>query len=279
MPMFMDRHDLEDASTDAVAQAHVQDLQVQDKHNVRYLSYWFDYERQHAFCLVEAPNAEAAEAVHREAHGLLAHNIVEVQPDRVHEFLGAPPSAPPGEPYEAVAFRTILFTDIVGSTALNQRLGDAQAMILLRRHNEIVRQGLARFSGREVKHTGDGIMASFMSAARGVECAIWIQQRLAASDDAGSGTGLKVRIGLAAGEPVAEDNDLFGAAVQLAARLCGRAEPGGILVSIGVRELCSGRQFSFSKPHSHELRGFDQPVPAHSVAWDCGPGTGSQESG
>lgn len=265
MPMFLDRHDLEGATVDAVAQAHVQDLAVQDKYDVHYLSYWFDYARQHAFCLVEAPSAEAANAVHREAHGLLAHNIVEVEPDRVHEFLGAPPAAPPGQPYEAVAFRTILFTDIVGSTALNQQLGDAEAMVLLRRHNEIVREGLGQFSGREVKHTGDGIMASFLSAARGVECAIWIQERLAVQEKAGAEVHLKVRMGLAAGEPVAEDNDLFGAAVQLAARLCGEAEPGGILVSIGVKELCSGKRFSFSAPRNLRLRGFDQPVAAHAV--------------
>ncbi len=80
MPLFMDVHHKVDGLTaDAVAGAHQQDLEVQDKHGVKYLQYWFDEGSGKVFCLVEAPSAEAATAVHREAHGLVADEITEVQ--------------------------------------------------------------------------------------------------------------------------------------------------------------------------------------------------------
>lgn len=80
MPLYMDTHDhVEGLTADAVAGAHKRDLEVQDKHGVKYLQYWFNEGTGKVFCLVEAPNKEAAEAVHREAHGLVADDITEVQ--------------------------------------------------------------------------------------------------------------------------------------------------------------------------------------------------------
>jgi Protein of unknown function (DUF4242) len=80
MPVYMDIHDcVEGLTAEAVAGAHQRDLEVQDKHGVKYLRYWFDEDSGKVFCLVEAPDAEAAAAVHREAHGLLADTIIPVQ--------------------------------------------------------------------------------------------------------------------------------------------------------------------------------------------------------
>jgi uncharacterized protein DUF4242 len=80
MPLFMDVHDhVEGLTADAVAGAHKRDLEVQDKYDVSYLQYWFDEGSGKVFCLVDAPDAAAAEAVHREAHGLVADNITPVQ--------------------------------------------------------------------------------------------------------------------------------------------------------------------------------------------------------
>jgi Protein of unknown function (DUF4242)/Adenylate and Guanylate cyclase catalytic domain len=179
MPLYMDRHDLPGATPTDVAVAHASDVDVQDKYGVRYLSYWFDNERQTAFCLVESPSRDAADAVHRESHGLVANSIIEVDPQRIAEFLGNPPTPEVGRPYVSTAFRTVLFTDIHGSTALTQRLGDIGAMRILRRHDEVVRDALRTSGGLEVKHTGDGIMASFTSVARAVECSIEIQRSIA----------------------------------------------------------------------------------------------------
>ena len=80
MPLFMDMHShIEGLTADAVAQAHAADLQTQEQYGVKYLRYWFDEANGKVFCLIEAPNKEAAIAVHREAHGMLADEIVEVK--------------------------------------------------------------------------------------------------------------------------------------------------------------------------------------------------------
>jgi class 3 adenylate cyclase len=181
----------------------------------------------------------------------------------IDEFLGegegatAPATAPSG-------LVTILFTDIEGSTSLTQRLGDARAQELLRTHNTIVRDALKAQSGSEVKHTGDGIMASFPSASQALHCAVSIQQAVAALAD----TPLHVRVGLNAGEPISEERDLFGTAVQLASRVCDHAQPGEILVSNVVRELAMGKGFLFSDHGDVELRGFEDPVRLYEVRWE-----------
>ena len=150
---------------------------------------------------------------------------------------------------------TILFTDLVGSTALTQRLGDAAAQDLLRAHNTIVRERLREHGGTELKSMGDGFMASFPSASRALECAIAIQQAFAAYND-GRKDAILVRIGLNAGEPVAEDADLFGTAVQAAARIAARARPGQILVADVVRQLAAGKPFRFNNLGRFALKGF-----------------------
>ncbi|MEE8346246.1 MAG: adenylate/guanylate cyclase domain-containing protein [Dehalococcoidia bacterium] len=159
---------------------------------------------------------------------------------------------------------TILFTDMEGSTALTQRLGDAGAQELLRTHNSIVRDALKAQDGAEIKHTGDGIMASFATASKALACATAIQAALAERNEAAE-EPINVRIGLNAGEPVAEDEDLFGTAVQLAARVCARAQPGQVLASNVVRELSAGKGFLFSDQGDVVLRGFEDPVRLYEV--------------
>jgi class 3 adenylate cyclase len=159
----------------------------------------------------------------------------------------------------------ILFTDMEGSTTLTQRLGDARAQEVLRIHNRIVREALQAHDGSEIKHTGDGIMASFQSASGAIDCAVDIQKALASRDESSPDTPLRVRIGLNAGEPVVEGEDLFGTAVQLASRIAARAEPGQILVSDVVRQLAAGKEFLFSDEGDVVLRGFEDPVRLYGV--------------
>ncbi len=181
----------------------------------------------------------------------------------IDEFLGGGGLiTAPSRPAQGTV-TTILFTDISASTALTQRLGDAKAQELVRAHNAIVREALERHGGGEIKHTGDGIMASFPSASRALECAIAIQRAVGVRGDA----NLMVHIGLNAGEPVAEEEDLFGTAVQLARRICDQAESGEILVSNVVRELAAGKAFLFSDRGEAVLRGFEDPVRLYAVRW------------
>jgi class 3 adenylate cyclase/pimeloyl-ACP methyl ester carboxylesterase len=162
---------------------------------------------------------------------------------------------------------TILFTDLVGSTELTQRLGDAGAQNLLRTHNTIIRERLREHGGAELKTMGDGFMASFPSGSRALDCAIAIQQAFAAYNDGRKADAIVVRIGLNAGEPVAEEEDLFGTAVQAAARIAARARPGQILVSDVVRQLAAGKPFRFNKVGRVALKGFRERLRLFEVAY------------
>jgi class 3 adenylate cyclase len=275
MPLYMDIHELHGATPEDVAKAHAADVEVQRKYGVEYRKYWFSESCGKVFCLVDAPNVEAANQVHREAHGIVAEKIIEVQPELAEGFLGGVETNAagavliPGGGANArdPGIRTILFTDIVESTTLTQTLGDEAAMALLDLHNTIVRNALADLRGREVKHTGDGIMASFFSAAAAVKCATRIQNDLAKHEENRRERPLKVRIGAAAGEPVEHHHDLFGRTVQLAARLCSHASPEQIVVSSTIAELCLGKNLLFEDLGEIALKGFDRPVRAHAVVW------------
>ncbi len=186
----------------------------------------------------------------------------------VLEFLAEDEDVPPGVETSAPGgMVTILFTDMESSTALTQRLGDAKAQELVRTHNTIVRDALKAHQGSEIKHTGDGIMASFPTASGALECAVVIQRAVAAHVEEHPEPPLGVHIGLNAGEPVAEEADLFGTAVQLAARVCDRAESGQILASNVVRELAAGKGYLFADLGETALRGFEDPVRLYEVRW------------
>jgi class 3 adenylate cyclase len=175
------------------------------------------------------------------------------------------------DPPDAGAFRTILFTDVEGSTALTDRLGDARARDLLREHERMVRTALNEHTGSEVKTMGDGFMASFTSASAALECAIALQRAFAGRNDSAD-EPIKVRVGLNAGEPISEEDsdgrtDLFGTAVIEAARITSIAEGGEILAANVVRELTKGKDFLFADRGEQSLRGFEDPVRLFEVRW------------
>jgi class 3 adenylate cyclase len=278
MPLFMDMHDLPGVTADDVAKAHEADQKTQDRLGVKYVKYWFNQDTGKVFCLAHAPSMEAAVQVHRDAHGLVAKNIVEVQSSDVAGFLGAVPdqdvgpathTEPDGARFDG-GFRTVMFTDIEGSTATTQRLGDDGAMVLVKQHDAIVRGALLACNGTEVKHTGDGIMAAFRSASQAIASAIQIQKALDDYRRSHPAEPIGVRIGLSAGEPIEESSDLFGATVQLAARVCSHAEPSQILVTNVVAELCVGKGYRFQPQGKIPLKGFDAPPSLHLVVWRDG---------
>ena len=190
-------------------------------------------------------------------------------------FRGDMPAASAREgarvPPQSGTFRTVLFTDIEGSTALTQRLGDDRARLLLREHERITREALQRHRGSEVKTMGDGFMASFTSATSALECAIALQRGFAGlNEDAEE--QVNVRVGLNAGEPIAETHpdgrsDLFGSIVNEAARITAVAAGGEILVTNVVRELAKGKNFLFADRGETSLRGFEDPVRLYELRW------------
>ena len=272
MPVYMDRHYVEGATRHAVADAHQKDLALQEKYEVKFLTYWFDEIRCTAFCLIEAPNRETIERAHNEAHGLVPNEVLEVDPAVVEAFLGrikdppAPPTKTDGVSIDA-GFRAIMFTDLKDSTRMTLLYGDAKALHLMHVHNALIRNALNFSRGREVKHTGDGIMASFLSVSDAVECAIAIQKAFAAYNQEHGETPLYVRIGLSAGEPIEEHGDLFGKSVQLAARLCSHAEPGRIVIDQIVLDQWSGKQLAVSDLGEVTPKGFDHAVSVYEVEW------------
>jgi len=267
----MDIHDLPGVTPEAVAEAHLADLKVQTKHGVSYHKYWVNAKKGKIYCLCEAPTAEAAAAVHQEAHGMTAARIMEVAPELADAFMGAADIdvggavVLPGNGGHDPGTRTVLFTDIVGSTDMTGRLGDEAALAVISTHDRIVRGALASTGGTLIKHTGDGMMVAFVSAVSAVRCGIDVLKTLSAHRVSNPDIPLSVRIGLAAGEPIEQDNDLFGATVQLAARLCAHAEPHQILVSNVVAELCIGKLMPFEEIGALTLKGFSEPVRAHAI--------------
>ena len=266
----MDVHPgLGDATADDVADAHRRDLEIQQEFGVRFLSYWFSDPEGKAFCLVESPDVESLVECHKKAHGLMPHDVIEVETPTLAQFMGTMEKTSndraliDGQPDSAL--RAIMFTDIQGSTDVSTRHGDAVAFELIQHHNTIVRDALDRSGGREVKHTGDGILASFVSVSRAVEASIAIQ--LSCAEEADTGPVLAVKIGISAGEPVEDSDDLFGASVNLAARICAHAAGGQTLVSGPVRDLAIGINHQFVGQGAIALKGFPEPVPLFEVNW------------
>jgi len=162
---------------------------------------------------------------------------------------------------------TIMFSDIEGSTAANQRLGDQRWLELLREHNAIVRDKLKTHGGFEVKSEGDGFMLAFQSARRAIDCAIDIQRALAERNDGGE-EPIRVRIGLHTGEPIKEGDDFFGKHVNLAARIAGQASGGEVLVSSLLKDLAdSGGDIVFGEGQEVELKGLSGKHRVYEVAW------------
>ena len=266
----MDVHEgLGDATPDDVAAAHRRDLEVQDQYGVRFMSYWFSDPEGKAFCLVDAPDAESVKTCHLAAHGLMPHDVIEVGAPTLAQFMGMTET----DDNDRVtvngqgdtALRAIMFTDIEGSTAVSTTMGDRAAVELVRRHDEIVQQALADHGGRAVKHTGDGIFASFTSVMRAVDATIAIQR-----GSTGTASGpLAVKIGLTVGEPVEDSDDLFGASVNLAARLCAHAAGSQTLASGTVRDLAIGKDIHFRGMGEIGLKGFPEPVVLYEIAWSA----------
>ena len=279
MPLYMDIHTVDPTTPwEDVAKAHVSDVRIQDQYDVDYLKYWFNKDCGKLFCLVEAPSPEAARCVHEEAHGLLAEKLIEVDPDLLDSFMGnssvneGGAALVPGATSDTQrdsGVRAVMFTDIVNSTEMTSRHGDDAAMAMLGVHDTIVRAALGANSGREVKHTGDGIMAAFHSAVGAVRGACEIVAGLRGHNSGNPPFPVEVRIGISAGEPVDQADDLFGSTVQLAARLCGQADPGQILVSNVIADLCIGKNLKFVDAGDCMLKGFDGPIATRAVEITC----------
>jgi DNA-binding NarL/FixJ family response regulator/class 3 adenylate cyclase len=160
-------------------------------------------------------------------------------------------------------FVTILFTDIVGSTAMFARHGDDAADALRREHFGALRGAIEQHGGREVKSTGDGLMVAFSSAVAAVRCSVEMQRATTGAED-----GLALRVGLDAGEPLRDGDDLYGTPVIVASRLCNAADDGEILATEVVVRIAGPRVSEQIQPAgAMKLRGLDERVATSRVVW------------
>jgi class 3 adenylate cyclase len=174
-------------------------------------------------------------------------------------------SRPGGAAAEVTHPVIVMFTDIVGSTEHAQTHGDAAHVKLVQAHNRIVRGAVDANGGREIKHTGDGIMAAFDDAGMAGRAALAIQQEIEIHGRADPETAMQLRIGLSLGIPIREDQDLFGTTVQLAARLCGTAEPGEVRCDAATGEAAAAAGLTANDLGDIALKGFPQPVRAMAL--------------
>jgi adenylate cyclase len=162
---------------------------------------------------------------------------------------------------------TLLVTDLEAFTSMTEQLGDAPAQQVIRLHNQVLRSCLRRFRGREVFHSGDGMLAVFDRAARALDCARGMQLALQEYNQSGVLTPFRVRIGIHAGLPLREEKRLFGSCVNAAVRICSVAEPERILVSDAVLEQLDCRMWNLSPRGSYPLRGLAKPVALSELLW------------
>lgn len=246
MPIFMDRHDVPGATAVDLATAHRKDLEVQDTFGCRALTYWFDEIRGVAFCLIEAPGAEAVSQMHRAAHGMVPNRIIEVGADLVEAFLGrlGDPASVRGAGstplwiFEDAAFRTILAVELKDGAVLTAKYGVDAARSMHEEIDLLIGRAVDQHNGGQTSKFDDTVLVTFASASDAVECAREIQSELNSytpRPPVPPGAGLSAGIGLSAGDPVTEKNDLFEEAIQTAKRLCRIVRGNRIVVASAVR--------------------------------------------
>lgn len=230
MPLFMDLHKASDydvkPTVDDIRRNHIADLEVQHKYGVKFLQYWINEEAGLVFCLMEAPDKEACAAVHREAHGAMPCNVIELQGGDYLTYMGDENKANEFDIVENAdgtldaGYRIIMAVDIISITGNEKSQEDLEDLI-------------GKSGGRLVNKPGHRSIIIFTNSAQAIECAA----NIVATVQSLPGQLNEVRIGISAGEPVTEQQDIFADAIQLANRLCDVAQRNQVLISSLAKEL------------------------------------------
>jgi len=240
MPIFMDLHLVPGVTPEQVAEAHTHDVKIQDRFCCRAMTYWIDVDKGSVFCLIEAPDKDSVREMHKNAHGLIPHEIIEVDSTIVKAFLGRvtdPNTTTNSEPstlkvFNEPAFRTILVCKTVDMRLLQHRLGFDKATDLLLLCNTVILEQIKSYNGSQVAMPEEGFIVSFANVNEAVDCAIAIQKRLHGTADQ-----IGLRFGIHAGVPVDGNETIFGSTIQLARHLCGIGKDSQILLSSVVKNL------------------------------------------
>lgn len=185
-----------------------------------------------------------------------AHSLTLLRPSDQADAMWSQREPGPDE----ATLQVVLVTDLVAFTPLLVRKGDNEALRLMRLHNAVLRECFRRHGGREIAHTGDGMMCAFRSVRRSLACAVDIQRRLAAHSAEYPDAQLQARVGLHVGEPLPEEGRLFGSCVNAAVRICAAAGPGCILVSEMLKQIAHSQRLTFLDRGSVALKGLEEPL-------------------
>ncbi len=240
MPIFMDRHDVSETVTaETIAKLHQEDLKVQREFECRGLTYWFDDKRKTAFCLIEAPDANAIKEMHNRAHGDVPHSIIEVESSIVESFLGRIEDPKKAKDTELniindPAFRIIMIVTINRITTAQNP--SPKFSSLAKTFNPAIRKILKMHEGNRVKENDSYYLVSFRSVTKAVKSALEIQLLGKEFNKNYPKEKISLKLGLSAGVPVTKKQLLFEETIKLAERMCEIVE-GEIIVSAEVKDL------------------------------------------
>lgn len=247
MPIYMDRHDVsKDVTAETVARLHQEDLKIQHKYNCRGLTYWFDDMRKTAFCLIEAPDKQSLTNMHKNAHGEVPHQIIEVDADVVESFLGRieDPENQSKTDLNIInepAFRAIMVTGVKPFSFLN--LKKEGHNLSIQKFNLSTLTIIKQFNGRLVNHSNDYFMVSFSSVADAMKCALQVQREFDQWKEKHDFKNIKLKTGLSAGVPVTNSKTLFDDTVKTAERLY-YISMAKIMITNEVKELYQNEEIT-----------------------------------
>ena len=253
MPLFMDIHLNSDLNLEEVAKLHEADLRVQGKYGVTYQRYWVNEQMGTVFCLMNGPDKESCIAVHRESHGQIGCNIIEVQPGDYEHYLGQFDLSIKDRAFihkekPDTGFRTFVHIDLIASS--KNHYSD---------YIDKFRQHVAKYQGTIIEHSGEGIQCIFTNCSAAIKFAIAVQNEFYTTNHQLSGkvpVGVECHVGISAGDPVEEHHQQFFAGIFLLAKqLCDVAKAGQILVSKVVKEYLLLE--SKGSLHAHRIRVVD----------------------
>ncbi|OGU44598.1 MAG: hypothetical protein A2000_05540 [Ignavibacteria bacterium GWB2_36_8] len=251
MPIFMDRHDIQGITAKVVAEIHQADLKVQGKYGCKTLTYWFDEKSGLAFCLIDDPEKEAIIGMHKEAHGGVPNQVINVESNLVQTFLGRitypkvpDSSSEPDLIINETAIRTIMYIEFKRTGIRLSKFREEKPGKSLNDYNELIHQTMKQRGCRKIKDTDDGYIASFISGPDALKCAEEILNNFNEHNRENPGREIDAAIGISTGAPVTGNDEFFGETIQQAKRLSYIAGKGEIFVSSSLNILNANKTFT-----------------------------------
>lgn len=235
----MDRHEVSGGiSAETLAKIHQEDLKIEHEFGCRGFTYWFDEEKNSAFCLIEAPNKQAIVDMHHQAHGNVPNQIIEVDSNIVASFLGRISDPEKAQDTELniindPAFRIIM---VIETSSYLNRLEANQYSIFTQKFHNSVTKTLKQYEGNIVKQNNNSYLVSFTSVSNAIFCALKIQSNYKYITPKFDLSNRRLKIGIDAGVPVTNKNNFFEETISMATRMCENVK-GDIVISSEVKSL------------------------------------------